>query len=257
MRFIDFIFLAVIIVLKFVFSNSLIAQTDAGIDWVTIPGGVFVMGSPKSEIAHEDDEVQHQVKIDAFQMSRYEITFEQYDTFCEATGYIKPYDESWGRGNRPVIYVSWKDAVAYANWVGGRLPTEAEWEYACRAGTTSPFYTDDNITTQQANYDGNYPYGNNEKGVYRNITMPVGSFEPNAWGLYDMTGNVWEWCSDWYSNYPACYLDNPQGPKEGYYRVFRGGSWFDYGKYCRSADRCCNEPGICDSNMGFRVVRDL
>lgn len=238
-------------------SQGVMSQPVADIDWVKIPAGTFSMGSPKSEIRHEKDETQHEVKIDAFEMSRYEITFDQFDAFCDATGYIKPYDEKWGRGNRPVIYVSWKDAVAYATWAGGRLPTEAEWEYACRAGTKTPFYTGENITTQQANYDGNYPYGGNGKGIFRQITMPVGSFEPNAWGLYDMAGNVWEWCSDWYGNYPNCFLDNPTGPKEGYYRVFRGGSWFDYGKYCRSADRCCNEPGICDSNMGFRIVRDL
>ena len=232
-------------------------QKRPEIDFVDIPGGTFIMGSPSAEVNHEKDEKCHRVKIDAFQMSRYEITFEQYDAFCEATGNIKPYDEKWGRGQRPVIYVCWDDAKAFAEWMGCRLPTEAEWEYACRAGSTTPFYTGENITTHQANYDGNYPYGDNGKGEYVKRTLPVGSFEPNAWGLYDMAGNVWEWCSDWYGNYPACTLDNPKGAEIGYYRVFRGGSWFDYAGCCRSADRCCNEPHKCDSNVGFRIVKDL
>ena len=239
------------------FATMVFGQKKPVIEWVDIPAGTFVMGSSVQDVNHEKDELRHKVSVDAFQMSSHEITFDQYDAFCEATGHIKPADEEWGRGNRPVIYVSWDDAQDFAKWMGARLPTEAEWEYACRAGTETTFYTGENITTAQANYDGNYPYGENEKGVYRHKTMPVGSFEPNAWGLYDMAGNVWEWCSDWYADYPDCYLKNPTGASSGYYRVFRGGSWFDQASTCRSADRCCIEAHKCDCNMGFRLVKDL
>ena len=224
------------------------------IEWVSIPAGTFTMGSPTSEADRMNDETQHQVTLSAFKMSKYEITFEQYDVFCEATGREKPDDEGWGRGKRPVINVSWYDAIAFAEWMGCRLPTEAEWEYACRAGTTTPFNTGNNLTTSQANYNGNGPYNNNAKGEYRRKTMPVGSFAPNAWGLYDMHGNVWEWCSDWYGDYPNTAQTNPKGPASGSYRVIRGGSWADYAGSCRSAYRDRSTPGRCNRSMGFRLV---
>ena len=136
-----------------------------------------------------------------------------------------------GESNLPVENVSWDECVAFCEALGKkdgkpyRLPTEAEWEYACRAGTTTPFHFGGTITVNQANYDGNYTYGNGKKGVYRQKTTPVGSFPANAWGLFDMHGNVWEWCADWYGPYPEEELKDPQGFVGGDRRVCRGGSW--------------------------------
>ena len=136
------------------------------------------------------------------------------------------------------------------------LPTEAEWEYACRAGTTTPFSTGDNITTSQANYDGNYPYNNFSKGTNRKSTTDVGSFPPNSWGLYDMHGNVYEWCWDWYGDYSTSAQADPRGPASGSERVIRGGSWEHYGWYVRSAYRSNGDLSSGWSSVGFRVVRN-
>ncbi len=224
------------------------------IDWAEIPAGTFTMGSPEGEVNRKSNERQHQVILGAFRMSKYEITFEQYDQFCEATGRDKPSDAGWGRKNRPVINVSWYDATAFASWMGCRLPTEAEWEYACRAGTTTPFNTGDNLTTNQANYNGNFPYRDNEKGEFRQSTMPVGSYPPNPWGLYDMHGNIWEWCHDWFDAYPIEPQTNPKGPDSGLFRIFRGGGWRNYAQLCRSAFRYNYFPDYRYFNIGFRVV---
>jgi formylglycine-generating enzyme required for sulfatase activity len=227
------------------------------IEMASIPAGTFTMGSPVSEVNRESDETQFQVTLSAFKMSKYEITFAQYDAFCEATSREKPNDNDWGRGNHPVINVSWYDATAFAEWMGCRLPTEAEWEYACRAETTTPFSTGSNLTSSQANYDSNNQYNTNAKGEYREITLPVGSFAPNAWGLYDMHGNVWEWCSDWYSEYPLSNQTNPKGPLSGSYRMYRGGSWSYDAFYCRSAYRNYIAPDLRDYGIGFRLVSQM
>ena len=227
------------------------------IQWVSIPAGTFMMGSPASEVGRSDDEIQHEVKLSAFKMSAYEVTFEQYDAFCVATNREKPGDEDWGRGQRPVINVSWYDATAFAEWVGARLPTGAEWEYACRAGSTKPFNTGENLTTNQANYDGNFPYLPVDGNIYRKQSIEVGSFAPNAYGLYDMHGNVWEWCRDWYGAYPSSPQTNPAGPIDGPFntlRVIRGGSWLGDARYCRAADLSGATPGNRNSDIGFRLV---
>lgn len=226
------------------------------IEWVNIPKGSFIMGSPYDEEGRFDNEgPTHKVLVDGFKISKYEITFSQYDAFCEATKRKKPSDEGWGRGNRPVINVSWYDAQAFAEWAGGRLPTEAEWEYACRAGSDTPFNTGENCT-KKANYNGNYPYNDKAKDEYMKKTMPVGNYSPNKWGLYDMHGNVWEWCYDWYDkNYYLISSDyNPRGPSLGSCKSIRGGSWANNGQFCRSAvrDYGCSHDKF--NFIGFRVV---
>ncbi len=229
---------------------SAMSQMKPKIEWVSIPAGTFTMGSPSSEVGRaEDDEIQHQVTLSAFKMSKYEVTFEQYDLFCDATGRSKPSDEGWGRGNRPVINVTWHDATAFAEWMGARLPTEAEWEYACRAGTTAAYHTGSELSASQANYNEKYPFG-----LDLGKTMPVGSFPANAWGLYDMHGNVFEWCSDWVGDYSASAQTNPKGASSGPGLVIRGGSWFFSYLECRSASRMSNEPDAPDSSLGFRLV---
>ncbi|MCX6284916.1 MAG: formylglycine-generating enzyme family protein [Bacteroidetes bacterium] len=226
------------------------------IEWVEIPAGTFIMGSPISEEGRKSNEIQHKVTLSAFKMSKYEITFEQYDLFCEAANREKPNDEGWGRKTFPVIHVNWDDAKAFADWMGCRLPTEAEWEYACRAGSQTPFCTGNNLTTAQANFNGNFPYGDSPKGEFRSRTVPVGSFAPNAWGLYDMHGNIWEWCNDWYDDYSIADQANPGGPESGTFRVFRGGGWRNYAQLCRSAFRYRYFPDYRHFNIGFRLVSE-
>ena len=241
-------------------------------------------------------ETQHQVKVSDFAMSKYSVTVGEFRRFVEATGYKTDAEKgggsvvylgnnqvgggkgvNWRHGvrgelrplsedNHPVLHVSWNDAMAYCEWMSKqtgkrfRLPTEAEREYACRAGTTTPFNTGKNLTTDQANYDGNYPYSNNPKGVYRENTVPVNSFTPNAWGLYNMHGNVYEWCSDWFGGryYDECkakgVVENPAGPETGSRRVLRGGYWDSYAWGCRSAYRDYGTPDYRSSYVGFRLV---
>lgn len=227
------------------------------IDWVNIPSGVFTMGSPDNEPEKSKGEHQHTVTITGFKMSKYEITFDQYDKFCNDTDRKKPKDNGWGRGKLPVINVTWDDALAFATWMGCRLPTEAEWEFACRATTETPFNTGNNLTTNQANYDGTYPYNNNLKGEYRKKPIKVGSFEPNGFGLYDMHGNVWEWCNDYFGEYLVQEQKDPQGAPLSVNRIFRGGSWRNLASNCRSAYRGRSNPSLSYSYVGFRIVAPL
>ncbi len=226
---------------------------------VQIKGGTFMMGSPTSEPERYNKETQHQVTLSDFKIGKYEVTQAQWQAVMGSNpSNFKDCD------NCPVENVSWEDIQEFLKKLnekyppsGGRglyrLPTEAEWEYACRTGTSTPFHTGNNLTTEQANYNG-FPYNGNPEGQYREKTTPVGSFSPNAWGLYDMHGNVWEWCSDWYGAYPSGAQTNPQGPATGSLRVLRGGSWVDYARFCRSAFRHYNSPSFRGYFYGFRLA---
>ena len=164
-----------------------------------------------------------------------------------------------GEKNLPVDTVSWDDCQEFIKKLRAkdmkpyRLPTEAEWEYACRAGTITPFCFGETISTDQANYCGEGVYGKGKKGKFRRKTTPVGSFAANAFGLYDMHGNVWQWCQDWLGDYPQNEVADPQGPEAGQYRVWRGGSWIVDPEDCRSALRNGNEPGNRSHVIGFRL----
>jgi eukaryotic-like serine/threonine-protein kinase len=232
------------------------------LDMVAIPGGNFVMGSPDTEAGRNNDErPQRTVNIAPFFMGRYEVTQEQ----CQAVMENNPsYFTSYFKGKkRPVEQVTWDEAVEFCRKLSQktgktyRLPSEAEWEYACRAGTTTPFYFGDTIAPDLVNYNGNNPYGSAPKGIYREQTTDVGSFPPNAFGLYDMHGNVWEWCSDkWHDNYNGAPTDGSSwetGTDND--RVLRGGSWFNYAVNCRSANRIRNSAGdLRYRGIGFRVA---
>jgi formylglycine-generating enzyme required for sulfatase activity len=238
-------------------------------EMVIVPSGSFVMGSPPSEpgrLSNEDP--QHLVTIgQPFAAGKFTVTFGEWDA-CRAdggcAGYI-PGDEGWGRNSRPVINVTWNDAKAYAGWLSKktgrhyRLLSEAEREYVARAGTATPFWWGSSIAANQANYDGTHTYGGGVKGEYRKETLPVGSFEANPWGLYQVHGNVYDWVED-------CFHENYQSaPSDGTawitgecpYRVLRGGSGSSEPQYLRAAFRTGTYPDDRHYDIGFRVARML
>ncbi|GCL40902.1 bifunctional serine/threonine-protein kinase/formylglycine-generating enzyme family protein [Dolichospermum planctonicum] len=227
------------------------------LEMVEIPGGTFIMGSPENEAGRYSDEgPQHQVTVPAFFMAKYELTQAQYQAIMGSN------PSAFKGNNRPVERVSWNDAVTFCEKLSQktqkyyRLPSEAEWEYGCRAGTTTPFYFGESITADLVNYDGNYTYGSASKGQYRQQTADVGSFPPNAFGLYDMHGNVWEWCLDDYiDNYNATPKDGSAlTRRSGYNKLLRGGSWFNNPAVCRSAYRYNDNLVYSNYGIGFRVV---
>jgi formylglycine-generating enzyme required for sulfatase activity len=241
---------------------------------VVVPAGEFLMGSQPSERGRNPDEgPQRKVTFaQAFAVGKYEVTFAQWDACVAEAGCThKPSDNNWGRGKRPIINVSWNDTQQFVSWLAKktgkpyRLMTEAEWEYAVR-GTTkttdrqSPFSTGPTINYSQANYDANFVYGVGAKiGIYRQKTLDVGSFKPNAFGLHDMHGNVWEWVED-------CYKDSYAGaPTDGSavtsrtcaLNILRGGAWNYYPQLLRSAYRYASAPAVRMENAGFRVARSM
>lgn len=250
---------------------------------VQLPGGTVTIGSPDSERQRQADETQHQVTLSAFYVDPHEVTQQDYQA-------VMGTNPSHFRGNNlPVEQVTWYDAINYCNKLseakgltpvyqidgttvtwnraadGYRLLTEAEWEYAARAGTQSVFYEGGQIVADQVNFCGSYPYLIEENylshqnpevvtSTYRQETMPVDGLAPNSWGLYHMEGNVSEWCFDYYGQYAAG--DNPSGPTSGSLRVNRGGGWNDFAKHVRMAYRSVTSPDTVEQNLGFRIARN-
>jgi formylglycine-generating enzyme required for sulfatase activity len=218
------------------------------------------MGSPAGELERSDSEgPQRRVNVAGFFMGRFTVTQAQWQAVMGSN------PSNFKGENRPVETVSWNDAQVFCKKLSQqtgrtyRLPSEAEWEYACRAGTTTPFHFGPTITTELANYDGNYTYGSAPKGQYRQQTTPVGSFAANGFGLHDMHGNVMEWCLDhWHKNYAGAPTDGSAWVKNGdsSYRVSRGSSWNSYPRHCRSASRSLGEPEftVLRFIVGFRLV---
>lgn len=268
-------------------TNNLGSTNNAELtnDLILINGGTYLMGSPETEMQRETDEVQHEVKVSDFYIGRYEVTQKEYEEVMGEN------PSNFEGENLPVENITWYEAIEYCNKLsekegltpvytidgenvswdrsanGYRLPTEAEWEYAARAGITTPFNTENSISDEEANYYGHYPYGieenyftqenlETEPGQYRQTTVEVDSFSPNKWGLYNIHGNVAEWCFDYYGAYDLENTDNPSGPTTGTLRVNRGGGWNDYAKHLRCAYRASTTPDQKMSNIGFRVVRN-
>jgi formylglycine-generating enzyme required for sulfatase activity len=268
-------------------------ENSIGMTLVRIPKGTFTMGSPADEEKRRTDEAQHQVEITKdFWLGVHEVTQKE---FKDVMGYnpsyfsidgegktgLRYFDSSKPAGGKdkvagkstddfPVENVSHEEAVEFCEKLTARvaekrsgrkycLPTEAEWEYSCRGGGSSSyqvFHFGNSLSSTQANFDGNYPYGSAGKGVYLERTCKVGSHGKNRFGVHDMHGNVWEWCSDWYDKdyYGKSPRRDPPGPSEGSLRVLRGGSWSRDGLSCRSADRSGREPADRDLDLGFRVA---
>ena len=258
--------------------------TGHGPDLVLIPTGRFQMGSHEHEQALaikagaqknwlERELPQHWVGIEhSFALGRYPVTVAQWRSFVKDTGWESQSDVDWRApgfkqaDDHPVVGVSWMDAQLYLRWLSDktgqlyRLPTEAEWEYACRAGTRTAFSFGDTISTEQANYDGHYTYNGGQRGAYVQGTSKVGAYQPNPWGLFDMHGNVWEWTQDVvHDNYVGAPVDGSAWEEGGdpVRRVLRGGSWLYNPRYLRSAVRNGYSAVLANDIVGFRVARKL
>ncbi|MBQ2622667.1 MAG: SUMF1/EgtB/PvdO family nonheme iron enzyme [Thermoguttaceae bacterium] len=252
------------------------------------PAGSFSMGSLVTEDGRKIEEKLHKVTLTkGFWMMETEVTIGMFKAFVADKKYEskgntpkvlngRDWEEnpaiSWldpgfeQNDNHPVTCVSWGDAVAFCNWLNEKtdmsnktgksvqLPTEAQWEYACRAGSNTAFFWGNILSGTNANCNGNQPYGMTRKGDYKGMTMPVGSYSPNQWGLFDMHGNVWEWCSDWSDEYKNGSVTDPWGPPVGKRRILRGGSWYNPPEYCRSACRSSDNPKYRDTRLGFRCI---
>ncbi|WP_299491464.1 formylglycine-generating enzyme family protein [Acaryochloris sp. IP29b_bin.137] len=238
------------------------------LELVLVPEGEFVMGSPDDEEARESREgPQHSVKVSRFWMGQYPITQAQWRIVAQYERVNRDLDPdpSEFKGDlNPVEQVSWYDAVEFCDRLSQRtgrnyrLPTEAEWEYACRAGTTTPFHFGATLSAQYSNYYAQETYGPGEVGEFREKTTPIDYFQiGNAFGLIDIHGNVWEWCLDhWHENYEKAPTDGSAWltNEEKTDRIVRGGSWYSDPRYCRSATRYHNDPDYTIYNLGFRIV---
>jgi len=253
-------------------------SADRGrLEFVQVPAGIFIMGSPGSEWGSRSDEQQHQVTFTRpFFLATYEVTQAQWTAI---TGSNPSY--LYDCPDCPVESITWFEAVAFCNGLsqqmglppaytirdtvvtlnagadGFRLPTEAEWEYACRAGTSAVFYTGECLNTEQANYLGYDPQKGCPKGMWRGQAVDVGSFPPNPWGLHDMHGNISEWCWDRHGFPGPGPVVEPRGPETGTERLMRGGNWHDLGRNCRSAVRHKAEPNQRFTHVGLRLARSL
>jgi uncharacterized protein (TIGR02996 family) len=251
-----------------------------GMRLVLIPAGTFRMGSPPGEAERESPEgPQHEVEISRpFLLGACLVTQEEYGkvmghnpSWYSAGGIVKDDVKGMDTGPFPISHVTWEDAAQFCRKLSARpkekkagrayrLPTEAEWEYACRGGAKShtAFSFGPSLSSTQANFDGREPYGGAPRGPYLGRPTEVGSYPPNAWGLYDMHGNVWEWCSDWWSGGgKKGPLQDPKGPEKGEFRVMRGGCFHNAGHYCRTASRHGLVPNDPTHNIGFRVACDV
>jgi formylglycine-generating enzyme required for sulfatase activity len=267
---------AILAALAALFAAPALAQSDLRVpDWMAyVEGGTYLQGSPDSEAGRSFDEgPRREVTLSAFLLAKREVTFDEYDEYCAASGKPRPDDKAWGRWSRPVIDVTWRDAVEYCNWrskkdglapaytLGGdavtcdwaaegyRLPTEAEWEYAARGGKKVRGLP--------------YPGGADPEGLAwfslnaGNRTHPAGGKAANELGLFDMAGNVWEWCWDWYAGYPVGKAADPRGPEGAALRVVRGGAYFNVASNLRPAKRWFVDPAHRFDYLGFRLARSL
>jgi formylglycine-generating enzyme required for sulfatase activity len=256
-----------------VFAQQLPAGVIPFTNMIWISPGTFTMGSPTNEAGRGSDESQYPVTLtQGFYIGKFLVTQGDYLELMQTNPSF--YNTNNEDLSLPVEEVSWNDATNYcgrltqqettagrlpAGWIY-RLPTESEWEYAGRAGTTTALYYGNTLLSGMANFDGQWEYNstngliNNTNGVFINHTTIVGSYEANAWGLFDMCGNVDEWCQDWYGAYPTRPATDPSGAASGTGRVLRGGSYFDLGQYCRSAQRFSSGPTTAFANAGFRII---
>lgn len=223
-----------------------------------IPPGRFLMGSPESEKERGSDEIQHLVTLS----QGYWLA----ETACTQALWLAVMGNNPSKFNQsaqhPVDSVSWNDCQQFIRQLNqaisgleARLPTEAEWEFACRAGSITPFSFGETIQPEQVNYDGNRPYVDWKKDLYRESTIPVSKLPANEWGLFEMHGNLLEWCEDGYEEYGNTAQVDPLGKPSSDYRVLRGGSWFNYARSCRSASRIGYRPGFRNNGIGFRLAR--
>jgi formylglycine-generating enzyme required for sulfatase activity len=256
-----------------------VITNSIGMKLARIPLGKFTMGSPEGEAEREAKEIAHEVSITKpFYMGVFEVTQAEFASVVGGEEFRFFNKKNGGGREHPIDNVRWKETELFCQKLSAlseerrngrkyRLPTEAEWEYACRAGTKTTFHFGDSLSSSQANFNGGYPYGDGKKGPYLRRTSKVGSYKPNAFGLHDMHGNVWEWCVDWYDPkyYGKSPAKDPGGPSDGvtsddyanFYRVIRGGSWLDDARGCRSAYRYRAMHRNRYRMIGFRVVCEI